>query len=118
MPPKKTTDSEKKDTSLEKSDKTGKSSDDQTVNDIVGFDEVEKKEEFKGKKTELENLLHGKMLSRWEQAVKDQLVATLTPAEFPVLQEGGEIKPGLGDELTAEQWEKVTREFFSPGKKK
>ncbi|MGB2697613.1 MAG: hypothetical protein WBD28_07120 [Candidatus Zixiibacteriota bacterium] len=69
-------------------------------------------------KTELKNLLHGRMLSRWEQAVKDQLVATLTPAEFPVLQEGGEIKPELGDELTAEQWEKVTREFFSPGKKK
>jgi hypothetical protein len=69
-------------------------------------------------KTELKNLLHGKILSRWNQAVKDQLVATLTPAEFPVLQEGGEIKPGLGDELTAEQWERVTREFFSQTKKK
>lgn len=69
-------------------------------------------------KTELKNLLHGKILSSWNQAVKDQLVATLTPAEFPVLQEGGEIKPDLGDELTAEQWEKVTREFFSPSKKK
>jgi len=67
-------------------------------------------------KTELQNLLHGKMLSRWNQAVKDQLVATLTTAEFPVLQEGGEIKPDLGDELTSQQWEKVTREFFSPGK--
>ena len=69
-------------------------------------------------KTELKNLLHGKILSRWNQAVKDQLVATLTPAEFPVLQEGGEIKPDLGDELTAEQWEKVTREFFSQTKRK
>ena len=50
-------------------------------------------------KTELENLLHGKMLSRWEQAVKDQLVATLTPAEFPVLQEGGwlEVRGRLSD---------------------
>lgn len=69
-------------------------------------------------KTELKNLLHGKILSRWNQAVKDQLVATLTPAEFPVLQEGGEIKPDLGDELTADQWERVTREFFSQTKKK
>jgi glycine cleavage system H lipoate-binding protein len=68
-------------------------------------------------KTELENLLHGTMLSRWNQAVKDQLVATLTTAEFPVLQEGGEIKPDLGDELTSEQWEKVTKEFFAASKR-
>ena len=67
-------------------------------------------------KTELQNLLHGHVLKRWNQAVKDQLVSTLTLAEFPVLQEGGEIKPDLGDELTAQQWEKITREFFRPGK--
>jgi glycine cleavage system H lipoate-binding protein len=67
-------------------------------------------------KTELQNLLHGHILKRWNQAVKDQLVSTLTMAEFPVLQEGGEIKPDLGDELTSQQWEKVTREFFSLGK--
>ncbi|MDH4222679.1 MAG: glycine cleavage system protein H, partial [candidate division Zixibacteria bacterium] len=48
-------------------------------------------------KIELQNLLHGTILRRWNQAIKDQLVATLTIAEFPVLQEGGEIKPGLGD---------------------
>jgi glycine cleavage system H lipoate-binding protein len=64
-------------------------------------------------KRELRNLLHGNMLRRWNQAVKEQLVATLTMAEFPVLQEGGEIKPDLGDELTAEQWDKVTRELFN-----
>jgi len=69
-------------------------------------------------KTELQNLLHGNVLSRWNQAVKDQLVATLTTAQFPVLQEGGEIKPDLGDELTSEQWEKVIREFFTPAKRK
>jgi len=69
-------------------------------------------------KTELQNLLHGKMLSRWNQAVKDQLVATLTTAQFPVLQEGGEIKPDLGNELTSEQWEKVAGEFFAPAKRK
>ena len=69
-------------------------------------------------KTELQNLLHGNVLSRWNQAVKDQLVATLTTARFPVLQEGGEIKPDLGDELTSEQWEKVIREFFTPAKRK
>jgi len=63
-------------------------------------------------KGELQNLLHGTILKRWNQAIKDQLVATLTTAEFPVLQEGGEIKPGLGDELTSEQWEKVNKEFF------
>ena len=69
-------------------------------------------------KMELQNLLHGKMLTRWNQAVKDQLVATLTTAQFPVLQEGGEIKPDLGNELTAEQWEKVAGEFFAPAKRK
>ena len=63
-------------------------------------------------KRELQNLLHGNVLSRWNQAVKEQLVATLTAAEFPVLQEGGEIKPGLGDELTSQQWNKVAGEFF------
>ncbi len=66
-------------------------------------------------KRELKNLLHGNVLRQWNQAVKDRLVATLTMAEFPVLQEGGEIKPDLGDELTSQQWEKVTAEFFSPG---
>lgn len=63
-------------------------------------------------KRELQNLLHANMLARWNQAVKEQLVATLTMAEFPVLQEGGELKPNLGDELTPQQWEKVSREFF------
>jgi glycine cleavage system H lipoate-binding protein len=63
-------------------------------------------------KRELQNLLHGNMLRRWNQAVKEQLVATLTMTEFPVLQEGGEIKPDLGDELTPQQWKKIAREFF------
>lgn len=63
-------------------------------------------------KTELQNLLHGNVMRRWNQAVKEQLVATLTTAEFPVLQEGGEIKSDLGDELTPQQWEKIAREFF------
>jgi glycine cleavage system H lipoate-binding protein len=66
-------------------------------------------------KRELKNLLRGNMLSRWNQSVKEQLVATLSLAEFPVLQEGGEIKSDLGDELTAQQWQKVTREFFNAG---
>lgn len=64
-------------------------------------------------KRELKNLLHGSMLRRWNQSVKEQLVATLTMAEFPVLQEGGEIKSNLGEELTPQQWEKVAQEFFS-----
>jgi glycine cleavage system H lipoate-binding protein len=65
-------------------------------------------------KSELKNLLSGNMSRQWNQAVKDRLVATLTTAQFPVLQEGGEIKPDLGDELTSEQWEKITAEFFNP----
>jgi glycine cleavage system H protein len=63
-------------------------------------------------KSQLKNLLHGNVLSRWNQSVKEQLVAALTAAEFPVLQEGGEIKSDLGDELTDQQWKKVSREFF------
>ena len=62
---------------------------------------------------EARNLLSGEMLARWNQAAKEQLVAVLVPSSYPVLQEGGEIKPDLGDELTEEQWEKVTRYFFS-----
>ena len=63
-------------------------------------------------KRELRNLLYGNMLSRWNQSVKEQLVATLSLAQFPVLQEGGEIKPNLGDELTPQQWKKVAQEFY------
>jgi glycine cleavage system H protein len=62
---------------------------------------------------EARNLLSGEMLSRWNQAAKEQLVAALVPSNYPVLQEGGEIKPDLGDELTSQQWEKVSRDFFN-----
>jgi glycine cleavage system H protein len=62
---------------------------------------------------ELRNLLTGETMARWNQAVKEQLVATLVPTDYPVLQEGGEIKPDLGDELSSQQWEKVAREFFN-----
>ncbi len=63
-------------------------------------------------KRELKNLLSGNMLRRWNQSVKEQLVAILSRAEFPVLQEGGEIKSDLGNELTAQQWNKIAQEFF------
>jgi glycine cleavage system H protein len=62
---------------------------------------------------EARNLLTGEMLGWWSQAAKEQLVSALVPSSFPVLQEGGEIKPNLGDELTSEQWEKVARLFFN-----
>lgn len=62
---------------------------------------------------EARNLLSGEMLARWNQVTKEQLVAALVPTSYPVLQEGGEIKPDLGNELTGEQWEKVAREFFN-----
>jgi glycine cleavage system H protein len=62
---------------------------------------------------EARNLLTGEMLGWWSQAAKEQLVSALVPSSFPVLQEGGEIKPDLGDELTSEQWEKVARHFFN-----
>jgi hypothetical protein len=53
------------------------------------------------------------MLAWWNRGVKEQLVALLVPTSYPVLQEGGEIKPDLGDELTSQQWKKVAREFFN-----
>jgi len=62
---------------------------------------------------EVRNLLSGEMLGRWNQAVKEQLVAVLVPTSYPVLQEGGEIKPNLGDELTSQQWDKIARDFFN-----
>jgi len=62
---------------------------------------------------EARNLLSGEMLKRWNQAAKEQLVATLVPTSFPVLQEGGEIKPDLGDELTSVQWKKIAQDFFN-----
>jgi glycine cleavage system H protein len=64
---------------------------------------------------EARNLLSGEILGRWNQAVKEQLVSALVPSSYPVLQEGGEIKPDLGDELTSEQWDKIARDFFSTG---
>ena len=64
---------------------------------------------------EAKNLLSGEMLARWNQAVKEQLVSTLVPTSYPVLQEGGEIKPDLGDDLTSEQWEGIARDFFNAG---
>jgi len=64
---------------------------------------------------EARNLLSGEMLARWNQAVKEELVAALVPSSYPVLQEGGEIKPDLGDELTSEQWEKIAQDFFNIG---
>jgi len=67
---------------------------------------------------EARNLLSGEMLARWNQATKEQLVAALVPSSYPVLQEGGEIKPDLGDELTSQQWEKVARDFFNVGASK
>jgi glycine cleavage system H protein len=64
---------------------------------------------------EARNLLSGEMLGRWNQAVKEQLVSALVPTSYPVLQEGGEIKPDLGDDLTSEQWERIARDFFNAG---
>lgn len=64
---------------------------------------------------EARNLLSGEMLGRWNQAVKEQLVSTLVPTSYPVLQEGGEIKPDLGDDLTSEQWETIAQDFFNAG---
>jgi glycine cleavage system H protein len=62
---------------------------------------------------EIRNLLTQEMLPLWNQMTKEHLVADLVPAEYPVLQEGGEIKPDLGDELTSEQWQRVAKEFFN-----
>ncbi len=66
-----------------------------------------------GLKRQLKNLLHGNILSRWNQAVKEQLVTVLGLAGFPVLQDGGEVAPDLGGKLTDQQWEKIKKEFFS-----
>ena len=65
-----------------------------------------------GLKRQLQNLLSGNVLTRWNQAVKEQLVAVLGMAGSPVLQDGGEIAPDLGDKLTDQQWQKAKREFF------
>jgi len=65
-----------------------------------------------GLQRQLRNLITGGTLSRWNQAVKEQLAAILGPAKFPVLQDGGEISLDLGDRLTDEQWDKVAKEFF------
>ena len=64
---------------------------------------------------EAKNLLSGEMLGWWNQAVKEQLVSALVPTSYPVLQEGGEVKPDLGDELTDEQWRRIARDFFHAG---
>lgn len=62
---------------------------------------------------ELRNLLYGDMAARWNQLAKEQLVSVLVPAGFPVLQDGGDISPNLGNELPDHEWEKLTKEFFN-----
>lgn len=64
-------------------------------------------------KRELRNLLYGDMTTRWNQLTKERLVSILVPAGFPVLQDGGDISPNLGNELPNQQWEKVAKEFFN-----
>ncbi len=64
---------------------------------------------------QLKNLITGGTLVRWNQALKEQLASILGPAEFPVLQDGGELAPNLGNNLTEEQWKKVAEEFFKSG---
>jgi glycine cleavage system H protein len=64
---------------------------------------------------EARNLLSGEMLGWWNQAVKEQLVSALVPTSHPVLQEGGEVKPDLGDDLTPQQWKIIARDFFNAG---
>jgi glycine cleavage system H lipoate-binding protein len=64
---------------------------------------------------QLKNLITGGTLVRWNQALKEQLAAILGPAGFPVLQDGGELAPNLGNNLTDEQWKKISEEFFKSG---
>ncbi len=64
-------------------------------------------------KRQLQNLLHGNVLTQWNQAIKEQLVSVLGVAGSPVLQDGGEIAPDLGDKLTDQQWQKAKRELFN-----
>jgi glycine cleavage system H protein len=66
-----------------------------------------------GLSRQLRNLISGGTLSRWNQAVKEQLVSILGTAEFAMLQDGGELVSDLGDHLTEEQWNKVSQEFFA-----
>jgi glycine cleavage system H lipoate-binding protein len=61
---------------------------------------------------ELRNLLKGIVAERWEEVVRDQLVAWFSHPTQPVLQDGGLIVEGVSDLLSDEGWQLFTEEFF------
>lgn len=61
---------------------------------------------------ELRNLLKGIVAERWEEAVRNQLVAWFSHPAQPVLQDGGRIVDGVSDLLSADGWQRFTEEFF------
>ena len=61
---------------------------------------------------ELRNLLKGIVAERWEEAVRNQLVAWFSHPGHPVLQDGGLVVEGVSDLLSDEGWRRFTEEFF------
>ncbi|MBI3585938.1 MAG: glycine cleavage system protein H [Ignavibacteriales bacterium] len=64
-------------------------------------------------RTELRNLLKGVFAERWQESVRAQLILWFSPKVGTVLQDGGHMIRNIGDLLEDEDWERLTKEFFS-----
>lgn len=64
-------------------------------------------------RTELRNLLKGAFAERWEESVRAQLIQWFTPNVGLVIQDGGHMIQNIGDLLEDEEWDRLTKEFFS-----
>ena len=62
----------------------------------------------------LNNLFEGEIADKWLDWSKTLFIQKFENRLGPVYQDGGELKEGIIDELTDDQWSRVQKEFFYP----
>lgn len=62
--------------------------------------------------TNFRNLLRGSLARKWMEVESSRLHKRMSAAAPAVAQDGGVALGNLGDQFSAAEWEKVTREFF------
>ena len=63
-------------------------------------------------KVNLKNLLSGEFAKAWIKETENKLRATMAGELGMVLQDGGELIPGIGKSLAPEKWDEVVRSFL------
>jgi glycine cleavage system H protein len=61
---------------------------------------------------EMNNLLSGKSLQQWQEAVRVRLHQFFSATPALMYQDGGEFVKDLSDKCSVEEWDKLTKEFF------